>query len=159
MEVLEDLALGRRVKDSGFAQRVALGLDLVRVRWAQGAFGVVDNLTKNLFALFHFRPELVLALRARVGRVRTLFPIVACLARPCASGGLLVCSGGIVARLSAGRASTTTFRQRRCRLPARQLVCCSTRCCGPCCWRCGAAAVTWRGTFYLAQLRRSDGEK
>ncbi len=36
MKVLEDLALGRRVKAYGFAQRVALGLDLVSVRWAAG---------------------------------------------------------------------------------------------------------------------------
>jgi hypothetical protein len=48
MEVLEDLTLGRRVKQRGYAQRVALGVDMVNVRWARGAFGVVDNLTKNL---------------------------------------------------------------------------------------------------------------
>ena len=64
MEVLEDLALGRRVKAYGFAQRVALGLDLVGVRWARGAFGVVENLTKNLFALFHFGPNCCSALSA-----------------------------------------------------------------------------------------------
>jgi hypothetical protein len=58
---------------------VALGLDLVRVRWAQGAFGVVENLTKNLFALFRFRPERLLAFVAG-GALFTLFPLVACLA-------------------------------------------------------------------------------
>jgi cellulose synthase/poly-beta-1,6-N-acetylglucosamine synthase-like glycosyltransferase len=79
MEVIEDLALGRRVKTSGFAQRAALGLDLVGVRWARGAFGVVDNLTKNLFALCHFRPERVLGLACGLA-LFTLFPLAACLA-------------------------------------------------------------------------------
>jgi cellulose synthase/poly-beta-1,6-N-acetylglucosamine synthase-like glycosyltransferase len=79
MEVLEDLALGRRVKDGGFSQRVALGLDLVSVRWAQGAFGVVENLTKNLFALFRFSSGLLLAFVCGVAMF-TLFPLAACLA-------------------------------------------------------------------------------
>jgi glycosyltransferase involved in cell wall biosynthesis len=78
MQVVEDVALGRRVKAGGFAQRVAFGPDLVSVRWAQGAFGVVENLTKNLFALFRFRPQLMLA--AVCGLVMfTLFPLAACL--------------------------------------------------------------------------------
>jgi glycosyltransferase involved in cell wall biosynthesis len=79
LEVVEDLALGRRVKEYGFAQRVALGVDMVNVRWAWGAFGVVDNLTKNLFALFHFRSELLLGSACGLA-IFTLFPWFACLA-------------------------------------------------------------------------------
>ncbi len=75
MEILEDLTLGRRVKEKGYAQRVALGLDLVSVRWANGAFGVVDNLTKNLFALCEFRPERALGLVAGIA-LFTLFPLL-----------------------------------------------------------------------------------
>jgi cellulose synthase/poly-beta-1,6-N-acetylglucosamine synthase-like glycosyltransferase len=78
MEVVEDLALGRRVKERGYAQRVALGLDLVQVRWARGAFGVVENLTKNLFALLGFRPERLVGLAFGVAMM-TLFPLFACL--------------------------------------------------------------------------------
>lgn len=81
MEVLEDLTLGRRVKQRGYAQRVALGVDMVNVRWATGAFGVVDNLTKNLFALFRFRPEVVFAVACGTS-LFTLFPLLACLAGP-----------------------------------------------------------------------------
>ncbi|HUY81536.1 MAG TPA: glycosyltransferase family 2 protein [Acidobacteriaceae bacterium] len=55
MEVLEDLRLGFEVKRQGFRQRVAFGRDLVRVRWAVGAFGMVRNITKNMFAVFRFR--------------------------------------------------------------------------------------------------------
>jgi glycosyltransferase involved in cell wall biosynthesis len=81
MEVLEDLTLGRRIKQRGYAQRVALGVDMVKVRWARGAFGVVDNLTKNLFALFRFRPEVVFAVACGIS-LFTLFPLLACLAGP-----------------------------------------------------------------------------
>ena len=78
MEVVEDLALGRRVKERGYAQRLAVGLDLVQVRWACGAFGVVENLTKNLFALLGFRPERLVGLAFGVAMM-TLFPLFACL--------------------------------------------------------------------------------
>ena len=56
MEVLEDMRLGFLVKHNGFAQRVAFGRDLVRIRWADSATGMLRNLTKNLFAVFRFRP-------------------------------------------------------------------------------------------------------
>lgn len=65
MEVLEDMRLGFEVKRQGFRQRVAFGRDLVRVRWAVGAFGMVRNITKNLFAGFRFR--VWIALLAAVG--------------------------------------------------------------------------------------------
>ncbi len=55
MEVVEDLLMGYVLKRAGFISQVAVGRDLVRVRWAQGAWGVVANLTKNLFAVFRFR--------------------------------------------------------------------------------------------------------
>jgi len=60
MEVLEDMRLGRRVKREGYAQRVAFGRDLVRIRWAESARGILRNLSKNLFAAFRFRVGLVL---------------------------------------------------------------------------------------------------
>jgi cellulose synthase/poly-beta-1,6-N-acetylglucosamine synthase-like glycosyltransferase len=55
MEVLEDLRLGYRVKRSGYAQRVAFGRNLVRIRWARNARGILRNLTKNMYAMFRFR--------------------------------------------------------------------------------------------------------
>jgi glycosyltransferase involved in cell wall biosynthesis len=55
MEVIDDMKLGKVVKESGFASRVAFGEDLVSLRWAVGAFGIVDNLTKNFFALLMFQ--------------------------------------------------------------------------------------------------------
>jgi glycosyltransferase involved in cell wall biosynthesis len=64
MEVLEDLRLGFEVKRQGYRQRVAFGRDLVRVRWAVGALGMIRNITKNLFAGFRFRVWLTLVASA-----------------------------------------------------------------------------------------------
>src|SRR6267142_1531081 len=55
MEVLDDMKLGKVIKNAGFAPRVVFGDDLVSLRWAKGAFGVVNNLTKNFFALLSFQ--------------------------------------------------------------------------------------------------------
>jgi glycosyltransferase involved in cell wall biosynthesis len=55
MEVLDDMKLGKIVKKAGFAQRNVFGGDLISIRWAHGAFGVVNNLTKNFFAVLRFQ--------------------------------------------------------------------------------------------------------
>ena len=60
MEVLEDLRFGYQIKREGYRQRVAFGRDLIRIRWAEGALGIMRNLTKNFFAMFRFRPLLLL---------------------------------------------------------------------------------------------------
>jgi glycosyltransferase involved in cell wall biosynthesis len=55
MEVLDDMKLGKVVKSAGFAQRNVFGADLISIRWARGAMGVVNNLTKNFFAILSFQ--------------------------------------------------------------------------------------------------------
>ncbi len=55
MEVLDDMKLGKVVKKSGFAQRNVFGGDLISIRWAKGAMGIVNNLTKNFFAVLSFQ--------------------------------------------------------------------------------------------------------
>jgi len=55
MEVLDDMKLGKVVKKAGFAQRNVFGKDLISIRWAHGAFGIVNNLTKNFFAVLSFQ--------------------------------------------------------------------------------------------------------
>jgi glycosyltransferase involved in cell wall biosynthesis len=55
MEVLDDMKLGKVVKKAGFAQRNVFGRDLISIRWAHGAMGVVENLTKNFFAVLSFQ--------------------------------------------------------------------------------------------------------
>jgi hypothetical protein len=67
MEILEDLELGRRVKRAGMRQRVAVAPRMVSVHWAAGALGIITGMTKNLFAVFRFRPVLVLGAAAGMG--------------------------------------------------------------------------------------------
>ena len=56
LEVLDDMRLGELVKQHGCRQRVAFGRDLLRLRWIAGAMGMVDNLSKNGFAILRFSP-------------------------------------------------------------------------------------------------------
>jgi glycosyltransferase involved in cell wall biosynthesis len=55
MEVLDDMKLGKVIKNAGFAQRNVFGEDLISLQWANGAFGIVNNLTKNFFAVLSFQ--------------------------------------------------------------------------------------------------------
>jgi len=55
MEVLDDMKLGKVVKNAGFAQRNVFGGDLISIRWGHGAFGILNNLTKNFFAVLSFQ--------------------------------------------------------------------------------------------------------
>lgn len=54
-EVLDDMKLGKLIKTAGYAQRNVFGEDLISIRWAHGAMGMVENLTKNFFALLSFQ--------------------------------------------------------------------------------------------------------
>ena len=55
MDVLDDMKLGKLIKNAGFRQRNVFGADLISIRWAKGAMGVVHNLTKNFFAVLSFQ--------------------------------------------------------------------------------------------------------
>jgi cellulose synthase/poly-beta-1,6-N-acetylglucosamine synthase-like glycosyltransferase len=55
MEVVDDMKLGKVVKNAGFAQRNVFGGDLISIHWARGAMGIVNNLTKNFFAVLSFQ--------------------------------------------------------------------------------------------------------
>jgi cellulose synthase/poly-beta-1,6-N-acetylglucosamine synthase-like glycosyltransferase len=63
-EVVDDIKLGEAIKKAGLRQDVVFGPELVSLRWAVGAAGVVANLEKNLFAFLQFRIGLVLAVCA-----------------------------------------------------------------------------------------------
>jgi glycosyltransferase involved in cell wall biosynthesis len=55
MEVLDDMKLGKVVKEAGYAQRNVFGEDLISLHWARGTLGIVRNLTKNFFAVLSFQ--------------------------------------------------------------------------------------------------------
>lgn len=76
MEVLDDLRLGWLVKSGGYAQRVAVGPQLVRIRWLQGALGVVHLAEKNGFAVYRYRVGVTL-LVSLVLALQIVWPLLA----------------------------------------------------------------------------------
>jgi glycosyltransferase involved in cell wall biosynthesis len=102
MDVLDDVKLGKRMKESGGRTACGLGWGLVRVRWAVGARGILDNLEKNAFAAFGFRPALAL-----LGVAGTLFaclwPVAGLWVGPW--GARLACAGAIACMVVLARAA------------------------------------------------------
>ncbi len=87
MEVLDDLRLGWLVKRGGYAQRIALGPQLVRIRWLHGALGVVHLAEKNAFAVYRYRVGVTLLASLGLG-VQIVWPLAAI-----ADGGWALAAG------------------------------------------------------------------
>ncbi len=156
MEVIEDVRLGHVLKQGGFAQRVAYGRDLLRIRWAESAMGIVRNLTKNAFAVFRFR--LPLAIGASFGLLLFyVLPFAAIFAGPAfwiPSGivfSALACLYWRYSRAAdANVAYVVTFPVAAC-LFLLTLLRSSA-------YTLAQGGVVWRGTHYsLAELRRNAG--
>jgi hypothetical protein len=61
MEVLDDMKLGKILKQSGFRSGVAAADGMVRVRWHDGVGNMIRGVTKNMFGSLSFRVSLTLA--------------------------------------------------------------------------------------------------
>ncbi|HWA93004.1 MAG TPA: glycosyltransferase family 2 protein [Terracidiphilus sp.] len=79
MEVLDDLRMGWKLKRAGFRAMVALGPDLVRIRWIAGVLSVFKLIEKNSFATFRFRSILHVLAAVAMTSV-ALVPLAAVLA-------------------------------------------------------------------------------
>jgi cellulose synthase/poly-beta-1,6-N-acetylglucosamine synthase-like glycosyltransferase len=55
MEVIDDMKLGKLVKQAGFRSGIAVSQNTVRVRWHDGFSAIVQGVTKNMFAGFQFK--------------------------------------------------------------------------------------------------------
>ncbi len=157
LEVLEDLRLGYAIKRSGFRQRFVLGRGLIQVHWAPGAFGMVRNLTKNIFATFRFRLSLLLG--AWLGLFLLCFAPLAALVGPWPIRSAGVVSLAMIAMLYA----LASRYYNRVRLgyiftfpvAAALVLYAMLRSTLITLLRGG---VVWRGTFYpLDELRRNAG--
>lgn len=154
MEVIEDVHLGRLVKRAGFAQRVVIGPDLVSVRWLQGAFGVVQLLEKNGFAVTRFRTLLHL-LACVAFAIDAIVPLLA-MARGgwTAAAGIATYIGIALVYRSSRRTSGISTWHALLFAPAvlvitygfvRSMILALLR-----------GGIVWRGTLYpLADLRRA----
>jgi GT2 family glycosyltransferase len=60
MEVIEDMKLGKLIKQAGFRSGVAVAQDMVRVRWHSGVHEVIRGVTKNMFAACHYNAFIAL---------------------------------------------------------------------------------------------------
>jgi Glycosyl transferase family 2 len=61
MEVVDDMKLGKIVKQAGFRSSVSLAQDEVVIRWHAGLGNLVRGVTKNFFAALGYKVGLVLA--------------------------------------------------------------------------------------------------
>ncbi|HEV2615276.1 MAG TPA: glycosyltransferase family 2 protein, partial [Candidatus Acidoferrales bacterium] len=61
MEVLDDMKLGKLVKQNGFRSNVAPSENFLRIRWQEGIGNVIKGMTKNMFAGFDFNVAKTLA--------------------------------------------------------------------------------------------------
>jgi glycosyltransferase involved in cell wall biosynthesis len=60
MEVLDDMKLGKLVKQGGFRSGVAPSDSFLEIRWQEGIRNVIKGMTKNMFAGFEFNVWAVL---------------------------------------------------------------------------------------------------
>jgi hypothetical protein len=66
MEVLDDMKLGKILKQSGFRSGVASGDGMVRVRWHDGMGNIIRGVTKNMFGSLNFSIGLTLTSAALI---------------------------------------------------------------------------------------------
>jgi cellulose synthase/poly-beta-1,6-N-acetylglucosamine synthase-like glycosyltransferase len=161
MDVVDDLKLGRLLKESGARQRLYSGVDLVFCPWQRGAGAVVRGLEKNLFAGLDYSIGAVVA-QTGIGLIAFLGPLVVGMACGGALGPalrwapLLVQAVVLVSQagLSARRLSTHPLGLLAFYPAALGLLFYAAwNSMLATLWRGG---VLWRGTFYpLADLRRA----
>ncbi len=60
MDVVDDLLLGRRIKESGFRQEYLFAIDSLALHWHQGVRTCIKGLEKNMFAVFEYNWGLAL---------------------------------------------------------------------------------------------------
>jgi len=156
MEVLEDLRLGWMIKRAGMRQRVVLGPGLVSVRWANGAWGVVRNLEKNLFALHRYSTALMLLSCAGLA-LQIGWPLLGLLTAGWALAGGVATYIAIAAVYAASRRVTRVPVGYVLVFPvaASLFLFAMVRSMTLALWRGG---VVWRGTLYsLKDLRAHAG--
>jgi glycosyltransferase involved in cell wall biosynthesis len=154
MEVVDDMKLGKIVKQAGFRSSVSLAQDTVVIRWHAGLGNLVRGVTKNFFAALGYNIALVLA--AAIAMLLTdVVPFIAVFIghgwiRALAATSIVIALGfhvgvNIVMRVSPLYALTHPLGAVLfCYMLLRSTVVTL--------WRGG---VTWRDTFYpLEELKR-----
>lgn len=154
LEVLDDIKLGKIVKQAGFRSGVALSGDSVRIRWQRGMRGIVQGMTKNAFAGLNYRLSgLAVGLAGIIGLWLSPFLLLLLLngtpqmLSAMAAGCMLVLNGYVAQLCGISRLYGLT-------LPLGVLILTYTllRSAAVTLWRGG---ISWRDTFYsLEELRK-----
>lgn len=156
MEVVDDMKLGKIVKQSGFRSGAGVAQDAVAVRWHSGASNIIRGVTKNFFAVASYRVSLVAALVAGVllmnvlpfagivlghGPIRILSIVSVLVAVGFHAGVAMVMRASPIYALTHPIGALLL-----CYMLLRSTVVTLKH-----------GGVTWRGTFYpLAELRRGS---
>ncbi len=154
MEVVDDMKLGKLVKEGGFRSGVGKGWKEVRVRWHAGVGNIVRGTTKNFFAVSGYNPWLACV---QLGMV-LLLCVLPWVALPFLRGWALLFDGiavGVIIATHAGvsiEVGVSPLYALTEPLGALVFAWMITRSTIVTLWNGG---ITWRGTFYpLEELRR-----
>jgi glycosyltransferase involved in cell wall biosynthesis len=152
MEIVEDLGLARRIKQAGLAARFVFGRGLVSLHWASGVNGIVNVMTKNIFAIFRFHIPLVLFACLWL-LFFCMLPFVAVWSAPFALPCLLTIAAiGVAYRVLSPHSGLSAWNALLAPFAAALLIYAQLRSMVATLVQGG---VQWRGTFYpLAELRR-----
>lgn len=155
MDVMDDVNLGRLLRDHGARADALLGGRAVRVRWQDSAWGVIRGLEKNAFAACRYSIVMLIAFTLLFSVIFFL-PIaaLACLDIATASGfavtlALLVISYGCLSRLLGGLLTVGPW------LPVGAVALLLAF------WRSAVitlrqGGVIWRDTFYSLETLRAS---
>ncbi len=154
MEVVDDMKLGKLVKQSGFRSCVGIAQEFVVVRWQAGVGNIIRGVTKNFFAAFGY--NLAFAAVAVGGMLLlNVAPFVAVFA---AKGWIRIFAGVAVAVALCIHGSVDRVNRvsplYAMTYPIGAILFCYmiVRSVAVTLWHGG---VTWRGTFYpLKELKR-----
>jgi glycosyltransferase involved in cell wall biosynthesis len=156
MEVVEDMKLGKLIKNAGFRSGLGLAPELVWLRWYSGAGNIVRGLTKNMFAALNFSVALALFHLVQMF-VACIVPFI----------GLAMGSGWVRVLAGISVAVMLAFHAGACRRAKVSMWYALTDPLGTAIlsWivvrsaivTLGRGGVVWRGTFYpLEELRRGS---
>ena len=154
MEVVDDMKLGKLVKEGGFRSGVGKAWNEVRVRWHAGVGNIVRGTTKNFFAVSSYNPWLACV---QLGMV-LLLCVLPWVALPFLRGWALLFGAiavGVIIATHAGvsiEVGVSPLYALTEPLGALVFAWMITRSTIVTLWNGG---ITWRGTFYpLEELRR-----
>jgi hypothetical protein len=155
LEVVDDMKLGKLVKQGGFRSSVASAGEAVAVRWHAGLANIIRGTTKNFFAAYNFNPGRVLM--SMLGLiVMSLLPVAAVLVASDLLDRVLGLTATVIAAGLQGYSARGSGRSVLYGLthPLGTVIFCYmlARSMAVTLWRGG---VLWRDTFYpLEQLKR-----